>query len=347
MLARTRKMIDRFAVLAVLALGLSQAAFAGQSSQAGATGKVVRPNAIIHSVANLERSVAFYRDAVGLPLDPTASAADVGRDIQALTGVRDANIQTATFTIPGSELRLVLAQFQGRSASGAVTSSIRVQDPGVVKLVLRVRDIDAAFAAVRPTILSVYSTGGAPVHPEGPGARVQAVIVKDPDGCALEFVLGSAEQAAAVPAGSNVIGGWASLVGADLDRMVALYRDRLGFAVPRPPRPLPPSVLALEGTPDAAVTNIGTRPPGSSSTWFLYDFRKIDRQMLPARLEAPGMAAVSFWVDNLPALLDSVKAAGATTITPGGTPASLSDHARALLVRGPDGILIELAEQSR
>ena len=53
-----------------------------------------------------------------------------------------------------------------------------------MKLVLRVRDMDKAFSSVQKDIQGVYSTGGAPVQPEGPAQRVRAVIVKDPDGFA-------------------------------------------------------------------------------------------------------------------------------------------------------------------
>jgi hypothetical protein len=38
-------------------------------ARAQAPGRILRPNAVLHSVADLERSVAFYRDAVGLTME--------------------------------------------------------------------------------------------------------------------------------------------------------------------------------------------------------------------------------------------------------------------------------------
>jgi hypothetical protein len=127
--------------------------------------------------------VAFYRDAVGLELDSTPSLpSGSGREIGLLTNSPGAEIRTATFRIPGTEVRLVLMQV---SKSDGKTIVSRIQDPGVVKLVLRVRSMETAFARVRGQITGVYTSGGAPVRPEGPNGVNQAVIMKDPDGCAL------------------------------------------------------------------------------------------------------------------------------------------------------------------
>ena len=111
---------------------------------------------------------------------------------------------------------------------------------------------------------------------------MRAVIVKDPDGFALEFVLAAENVKTSAPADSNFAGGWASLVVEDLDPTLKFYGEQLGFKI-NAKRQLTPSVLALEGTPDASVVNVGTRPPGSASTWFIYDFRNIERRRLNAR----------------------------------------------------------------
>jgi hypothetical protein len=73
--------------------------------------------------------------------------------------------------------------------SGVAASPVRqrLQDPGSVKLVVRVRNVDAAFARVRDRI--VCTEGGAPMKPEGPAAVNTAVIMRDPDGFPLEFAM--------------------------------------------------------------------------------------------------------------------------------------------------------------
>ena len=269
------------------------------SAQAQADGKLLRPNAVIHSVANLDRSVAFYRDAVGLELDSTPSLpSGSGREIGLLTNSPGAEIRTATFRIPGTEVRLVLMQV---SKSDGKTIVSRIQDPGVVKLVLRVRSMETAFARVRGQITGVYTSGGAPVRPEGPNGVNQAVIMKDPDGCALEFVFQTNPPLPDnLPADSNIVGGWASFVVEDLAKSIEFYRDRLGFAIAGSGRPAAATLLALEGTPRRQARSAPDHDRLARLTRGSYDFRGIERKPLQARLQDPGTAAVSFWVDNLP-----------------------------------------------
>ncbi len=308
-----------------------------------AAGQVTSPAAVIHTVADLDRSVAFYRDVVGLETAGTKLFPSGGdRAIQSLTNVPHAQVKSATLGIPGSELHLVLVQFSGVEQKPV---NSRIQDPGVVKLVVRVRDIDTAFSAVQKKGVSVYSTGGAPVRPEGPEQRVQAVIVKDPDGFALEFVLAAENIKTTAPANSNIVGGWASLVVDELDPTLKFYGETMGFKV-NAKRQLPPSVLALEGTPEASVVNVGTRPPGSDFTWFIYDFRNIDRKALHSRLQDPGTSAVSFLVSDVSAFAEGLKQKGVPLESTGGASVDAGDS-RAMFLRDPSGIPIELIQLKR
>ena len=120
--------------------------------------RVVRPNAVIHTVADLDRSLAFYRDAVGLiPERSSAFPSGSSRELGALTRAPGATVRVATLQVPGGDVRLTLVQF-----SGVDTRPVRqrLQDPGSVKLVLRVKDMDAAFARVRDHIAGVYCCSG-------------------------------------------------------------------------------------------------------------------------------------------------------------------------------------------
>ena len=177
-------------------------------------GRILRPNAVVHSVADLERSVAFYRDAVGLTPEPSAGfPTGASTRLAAAFGTPGATIRAATFSISGSDVRLTLVQFSGVAAAPIRQ---RLQDPGSVKLVVRVRDIDAAFARVRGRIARVYTEGGAPMKPEGPAAVNTSVIMRDPDGYPLELVLQDTPAiSSAVPPASNIVGGWATFIVGD------------------------------------------------------------------------------------------------------------------------------------
>ena len=304
--------------------------------------RVVRPNAVIHTVADLDRSLAFYRDAVGLiPERSSPFPSGSSRELGALTRAPGATVRVATLQVPGGDVRLTLVQFSGVDARPVRQ---RLQDPGSVKLVLRVKDMDAAFARVRDYIAGVYTEGGAPIRPEGPAAVNRAVIMRDPDGYPLEFAFQGGPVAADVPASSIVIGGWATFIVGDVARTLEFYRDHLGFLPTGQPTPLSPAVLSLQGTPTAAGSmSAGVRPPGGAATWRMYDFRNVERAQLAGRLQDPGTPAVSFLVKNVPALLARLKAAGVTVDTDGGEALNVDGRLRAF-IRDPNGLLIELVE---
>jgi catechol 2,3-dioxygenase-like lactoylglutathione lyase family enzyme len=211
-----------------------------------------------------------------------------------------------------------------------------------VKLIVRVRNIDAAFARVRDRIARVYSEGGAPMKPEGPAAVNTAVIMRDPDGYPLEFAMqDTPEISSAVPATSNVVSGWATFIVADVAASIEFYRTRLGFEPAGAPRPLAPNVLALQGTPGATGSmSAGVRPPGGVNTWRMYDYRNIDRARLEGRLQDPGTPAVSFWVDSVAALVARLEAAGVAVVS---RPVSIDGTTRAF-VRDLNGLLLEFVE---
>ena len=235
---------------------------AGLSGQTTGAGHVLRPNAVVHTVADVDRSQTFYQRVLGLELDASAA------------GPAGAS-RAATLRIPGTDLRLVLAQFSGVERKPV---SPRIQDPGVVKTAFRVRDMDAAFALVEKHISGVLTLGGGPIRPEGPAGANRSVITKDPDGFLVEF---ARQDVPPLPdnlsATSAIIGGWASLIVEDLAKSIAFYRDSLGFTFSSNGRPLSPLVLSLQGLPDAAGTvSAASKPPGSAYNWFVYEFKGVD-----------------------------------------------------------------------
>jgi catechol 2,3-dioxygenase-like lactoylglutathione lyase family enzyme len=339
-------MMANTVLVALVGAGLGTLALAGSpvSPQTIATAKVVAPNAVIHVVSDLNRSAAFYRDLVGLVPDAD-SAFPAGRSdaMAMLTNTPGANVETATFKIPGSETRVVLLHF----AAGAGTAiGPRLQDFGQAKTAIRVRDIDAQFARVRKGISGVWTSGGAPVRPEGPQGVNQAVITRDPDGAPLEFVFQTTPAVPdSVPVASNVVGGWSSLIVQDLGAAIAFYQTHLGFEVRNPGRQASAALLALQGLPDATTTmSTGARVPGTMYTWFLYAYGGLERTAVNARLSQPGTTAISLYVDDVRAMLGTLRAAGTVVETAGGQAVSVDGHLR-VLVRDPSGLLIEMVQR--
>jgi catechol 2,3-dioxygenase-like lactoylglutathione lyase family enzyme len=222
---------------------------------------------------------------------------------------------------------LTLVQF---SSADARPIHPRLQDPGNLKTVMRVRDMDAAFERVRTKVSGVFTEGGAPIHPEGPAGFNRAVIMRDPDGFPLEFAYQNGAISGDVPSTSMIIGGWATFIVEDAATTLAFYRDVLGFQATGTPAPLADGVLRLQGLPMATGSmSVGVRPPGGAATWRMYDYRNVERTRLAGRLQDPGTVALSFWAENVSALLSRLKADSAG------------------FARDPNGLLLQFVEAGR
>jgi catechol 2,3-dioxygenase-like lactoylglutathione lyase family enzyme len=315
---------------------------AGDAESPG-TGKMLHANAQIHVVANLEKSIAFYRDALGLELDagpaPLTGSALLA---QAKAQVPQVLARSASFMIPGSEMKFVLIEFSGIERK---TVEQRLYDPGVVRFSIQVRDMDAAFTRAKPYGITVRTSGGGPVFTQLPRNKTRAVMMQDPDGFVFEFVQADPLPPSDVPATSNIYNARASLVVEDLAKALPFYRDVFGFKA-RDPGVVSDAVLALEGTPGAVARSSITNPPGATNFWVLWEFTKIERKTLQTRVQDPGSPALSILVGNLPGFLRSLKAAGGQVESPGGEPLALSPASRGVLVRSPDGLLIELVDKN-
>ena len=99
--------------------------------------------------ANLDRSVEFYRDFVGVPANANAT----GRQYAPVTaGLADmyiapgAQMRNTTLMIPGSDLRLEMLDFRNVDVN---PQHPHLQDPGATLIIINVRDVDAVAAAGR------------------------------------------------------------------------------------------------------------------------------------------------------------------------------------------------------
>jgi catechol 2,3-dioxygenase-like lactoylglutathione lyase family enzyme len=324
----------------LLAVSLSMASSAA-AQEAG--GRILRPRLIVHVVASLEKSVAFYEE--GLDLQVASGPGPLtGSTLlhKALSSSPAAKARQATLGIPGSNLQLQLIEFSGIQGKAFEQ---RLYDPGVTRFSIQVRDIDKAFDKVKDRGIVVDTTSAGPVYTQRPRNNTRAVMMRDPDGFVFEFVQAGTMPATDVPATSNIYNARSSLAIESFDKAFAFYRDILGFTFANPPNDVNDAVLALEGTPRARARSTGGMPPGSNNMWVLWEFRDIERTKRAPAVQDPGASAISLAVADLPALLARMKAAGIVVETPGGAPVALDGGRRGALVRSPDGLLVELIEE--
>lgn len=152
---------------------------------------VARAGQIHHVVVNvrdLEVSLAFYRDALGLQLD---GSFPVGSD-EASTfariprGLRGRN---ALLSAGHGMGRIELVEWAGITAPDATPAAARRPrtgaDPGVaiVSFLVRPAELDALYERVHDH----YACWSEPLTIDVGGADVRAFVVEDPDGVPIEF----------------------------------------------------------------------------------------------------------------------------------------------------------------
>lgn len=139
-----------------------------------------------HTVANLERSLALYRDALGLRGGAELPPYESEPTVLDLVGLpRDAQYRFTMLTVPTSGLGVELIEFKGarrRAEPG------HIADPGSTRMQLRVADMDAAVAALTQAGGAVVSTGGRPLDLPAGNATLRVGIVRDPDDLFLVLI---------------------------------------------------------------------------------------------------------------------------------------------------------------
>jgi catechol 2,3-dioxygenase-like lactoylglutathione lyase family enzyme len=128
------------------------------------------------SVADLDRSVAFYRDVLGLPLVRVTDGAGQDARVGVVTGYAGARLRVAFFDVQGHELELI----QYVTPAGRRTAPER-RDAGAAHIAFAVADADAAYQELR-------AKGVRFVSPPQDFGTVKACYFTDPDGITLELL---------------------------------------------------------------------------------------------------------------------------------------------------------------
>jgi catechol 2,3-dioxygenase-like lactoylglutathione lyase family enzyme len=332
----------RSAALAAAACGILCA------GTADAPGPAIGVRAIIHSVADLDKTVAFYRDGLGLqPVGPggkpmTAMPAPQALDetMSKFTDTHGAKFRNASFHIPGMTLDLELTEFTGTPVKKAVP---HMQDPGAATLVLTVRDVDAALDGVNKNGGSVLSIGGKPMKVGGETSQSRSVFVRDPDGFMLELAGIQPPPQSTAPADSNILNGRIGVAIRDTDQTVKFYHDVLGFETKPAAATFATNatIASLIDAKGAQWRISSAKVPGSTVEFELLEFKDVPRKPFDLRVPDPGSPAVSIHVKDVEATMKAVAAGGGSIVTRGGEPVKLGP-ATGVFVRDPNGLLIEL-----
>jgi len=299
------------------------------------TTPVVKLQNLAHAVTSLDKTLPFYRDALGFEVngDPLARQPQALNELMSkFTGTSGMSFRAATFKIPNAEFGFELTEFTGGARSAGVP---KVQDIGAAMLVLRVRDVAAMLAKAVKAGATVASTGGALVG--------TAVVVRDPDGFFVEL-----QQPATPPANvsGEILGASINLSVADADKSVEFLRKAIGFdARPASAVTSNPTVLKLIGLEQAEWRIAHGHIPGTTADFGLIEYRGLPRAKFSPGAKDPGSPAFTMVVGDIASATDQWVKSGGMVASTGGKPIVQPNGAGNVFVKDVDGFTWELIQR--
>ena len=132
------------------------------------------------TVTNLERSLAFWQNALGFELSHRAHhTGDLASEV---TGVPGAEISIAVLRAPGHKIELL----EYHAPPDRKRADLRPCDVGSVHVALTVDNLDAVLSAIAAS--GWRAVGKPQILKTGPNAGKRIVYVRDPDGTTIEFM---------------------------------------------------------------------------------------------------------------------------------------------------------------
>jgi catechol 2,3-dioxygenase-like lactoylglutathione lyase family enzyme len=295
--------------------------------------------------ANLDRTVAFYRDGLGLEVQGQPANADANPALRNMFGLPDAQLRWLIGR-PGG-MRTGVEMVEITKADGKALDR-QVQDSGAFTLIAIVRDIDSAFARLKQLGAPVVTRGGAPIAVPAT-AKSRAVMVKDPDGHFVELFQPDPLPESSAPATSNVIEVRVRLTVNDGDRAARLYRDALGLLVRAPGEfRRDRAVLEMMGLSGGEYRVAMLTVPTTALTFELIDFKGVERRTVRGNIQDPGSTRIQLQVRDVDATIAALKQAGGAVVSSGGTTVELPGRGGATtkvaIVRDPDNLFLVLLQ---
>ena len=329
-------------LIAAAALATFGAAQTPSAVIAAPEGDVIGVGNFLHIVANLEKSLEFYHDILGMDLQPGPGGQPPPSPRPLLSTPEIVNLYNATggqyrvgnTQVVGNPMRQELIEWNGVERKPIRP---RIQDPGASILKLTVRNLDPIVARVKKSGASIVSSGSEPVQLN---EHSRAILLRDPDGFFVELIQTTPEPATRVPAESNFIDVSFAFVVSDSNAMTTVFRDGLGF------QPQTGSFgnegLALFGLGRAQYRMTKALVPGSSFEVEWIEFKGVDHAAIHSRPQDPGTALLRLRVQNMDSGVKALGAVGVKIVSTGGNPVTLPGGAqRAAITSAPDNLFIQ------
>jgi len=329
-----------FALVATLSTALG--AHAQNAPVAAPAGDVIGVGNFAHIVADLDKSLGFYRDVLGLtvsgtiPFAPNEAVAKFGH-------TEGGQSRVAVLKVPGIAMGVELIEYKDIART---PQNPRFYDPGAANFAMRVKNLDALFPkiAAYPGV-KVLSAGGKPATITTPNGTLHAVFVQDPDGFVVELA-DAANAPSDAAAGSVIAGSAFEATVRDSEQSVKFYNELLGFDIKLGTAFNDNAQMAATaGAPGASFRQSRAPIPGTTIPFTLIEFKNIERKELSGRTQDPGTTVLQLIVRDVAALTAKLKAAGVPIVTTGGEPVQVAPGLKIAIVKDPNNMLLELVER--
>ncbi len=293
-------------------------------------------------VRDLDKAIAFYRDAVGLDITGTPANADQNAPLRNMFGLPDASLRWTVGRPPAMRTGVEIVEI---SKADGKPLARRPQDPGAFTLIVLVRDASAAYAKARAAGATFVTAGTAPLTV----GRAKAFVLKDPDGHFVEIAQLDPLPETSAPADANVIGVRVRLTVDDAAKAMRMYQG-LGLSG---------TMNVIAQTNDGLMKMFGLKAgtkyrlaqldvPASGLKFELMEFQGIDRRTVRGNLQDPGSTRMQIQVRDVDATIEALKAAGGAVVSTGGTTVDLPGRGGATtkvaIVREPDNLFLVLLQ---
>ncbi len=319
-------------------------------AQAPASSVVLGPGNFLHVVADAEKSIGFYRDALGMDVQMPANAAPGPRpflttpEIVRLYNATGGRYRTATAFVQGSPMRAELVEWTDVDRKAFTP---RLADPGAGTMIVTVRDLDATLARVKAAGGDVVSSNGAAVPFVDERGKARGVVVKDLDGFYVQLVQRDTPPPTEAGPDKNAIDvGFATTVD-DMDRALRIFNSVLGFNLALDKEEHNESRLRLIGNYTAYYRRAVGVVPGSNLQMEVMEVQGVDRRVGRSRPQDPGTAILRLRVTDIEKAIDDLTRAGARVASTDGVPVTLAGAAatqRYAIVEMPGNTFFQLVQ---
>lgn len=318
-------------------------------SISNANAKAIELKSIALTVSDLDRSVAFYEQAMNFK--KVSEQTIVNRDFDYLTGVFGSRVRSAELQLGDEKIQLN----QYLSASGKpIPIDSRSNDLWFQHFAVVVSDMDKAFAQLQRLSVTGISSAPQTIPASNQGAAgIKAYKFKDPDGHPLELLYFPKDKGRAKWHGytGQVFLGidHTAITVSDTARSTAFYRGVLGFTVAGGGVNTGTTQEQLDNAFGAVVRITGLRPHSTQSVGleFLQYLTPSGGRPAPVDVQANDLQHVHIvlQVDDIKELTEELTKKNVAFISPQALSVKELQCNQCLMVKDPDGHAVLLMDK--